>query len=255
MQTEDAAALSAPVMKLVRHELKRRSLTVTAHQYLTPHMIRITLSGDDMGDFPSLAPDDHIKIFVPAGADATAMRDYTPRSFTRETGQLVLDFAVHEAGPATRWAINARPGDTLDIGGPRGSRIVTGDIPHWLLIGDETALPAIGRRLEEARETDRFTVFITVPGREDEQTFNTPASVDLTWVHGPVNDPDRDALLMDSLYQADIPPGTFIWVAAEGSLTREIRRYLLEDRRHSNLWMKASGYWVRGEAEASVKFE
>ena len=255
MPADPVALPSAPILKLVRHELKRRTLTISGTRYLTPHMLRITLTGEDLADFPSLAADDHIKVFVPDGADGIAMRDYTPRSFSRERGELVLDFALHEAGPATRWALAARPGDTLEIGGPRGSRVITGDIAHWLLIGDETALPAIGRRLEEAGEADRFTLLATVPGREDEQEFKTAAELDITWIHGPAGDAERDALLMDSLRQTHIAPGTFIWIAAEGSFTREIRQYLLEERHHPKAWLKASGYWVRGEADATVKFD
>lgn len=255
MQAAPVPLPSAPILKLVRHELKRRTLTISETRYLTPHMIRITLTGEDLADFPSLAADDHIKILVPDEANGMAMRDYTPRSFSKEQGLLVLDFAVHEAGPATRWALSAQPGDTLEIAGPRGSRIIAGDIAHWLLIGDETALPAIGRRLEEAVEADRFTVIITVPGQQDEQTFDTAAEVDITWIHGAIGDPERHALLMDSLRQIDLTPGTFVWVAAEGSLTREIRAYLLEERRHPKAWLKAAGYWVRGEADAAVKFD
>jgi NADPH-dependent ferric siderophore reductase len=36
-------------------------------------------------------------------------------------------------------------GDAIRIGGPRGSQVIEGPIAHWLLVGDETALPAIGR--------------------------------------------------------------------------------------------------------------
>lgn len=256
MQTENEMKTpSAPIMKLVRHELKRRTLAVTQTKRLTPNMIRITLAGDSLSDFPSLAADDHIKVLVPGSDGQVAMRDYTPRSFSKTDGQLVLDFAVHEAGPATKWALDALPGDTLEIAGPRGSRVITGDIAHWILIGDETALPAIGRRLEEASEDERFTVFATVPGPEDEQVFNSPASFDITWIHGPVGDPGRDARLMDSLRQAIIPQGSFVWIAAEGNFTREIRAYFLEERGHSRLWLKAAGYWVRGQADAAVKFE
>ena len=50
----------------------------------------------------------------------------------------------HDGGPATSWAKAAVPGDTLEIGGPRGPTIVANDFDWFLLVGDETALPAIG---------------------------------------------------------------------------------------------------------------
>ena len=65
-----------------RHELKFRELTVSEVTSLTPHMIRIELTGEDLSDFSSLSPDDHIKLFIDdAGAEAPVTRDYTPRAF------------------------------------------------------------------------------------------------------------------------------------------------------------------------------
>ena len=71
------------------------------------------------------------------------MRDYTPRRHDAEAGTLEIDFALHEAGPATQWAEQAKVGDLLGVGGPRGSFIVPTDFDWHLLIGDDTALPAI----------------------------------------------------------------------------------------------------------------
>lgn len=255
MQNENMDVSAAPIMKLVRHEVKRRTLTVTDVTRLTPNMIRITLAGEELKDFPSMAPDDHIKVFVPDESGEVVMRDYTPRRFSTGDGELILDFAVHEAGPATRWAIDAQPGDTLEIGGPRGSRIVTGNIAHWLLIGDETALPAIGRRLEEAAAGDRVTAFITVPDTADAQTFDTPAEAQIEWVSGDVHGADRDAELLERVRAFDLPEDCFVWIATEGLLARQLRAHFLEERGHSKFWLRASGYWVRGTADTTVKFD
>ncbi len=178
--------LALPVIERVRHELKRRSLTVEAVDYVTPQMLRITLTSEDLGDFVSASADDHIKIFPPCGNREPEGRDYTPRYFDTTKKTLVLDFAIHEAGPATAWAIAAKPGSTLPIGGPRGSAVISG-VKNWLLIGDETALPAIGRRIEEAGEDDSFTVIAAVAGPQEEQQFETKAKVDIRWVHRPLS--------------------------------------------------------------------
>ena len=65
------------------------------------------------------------------------MRDFTPRRHDAEKGELVVDFAIHGAGPATEWASAARPGSRLGVGGPRGSFVVTDDFDWYLMIGDE----------------------------------------------------------------------------------------------------------------------
>ncbi len=130
----------APVIERIRHDTRRRTLMVESVIDITPGMRRIELTGGDLADFTSLAPDDHIKIFVPATDGGEERRDYTPRRYDNAERRLTIDFALHEAGPVTQWAIDARPGDRLEIGGPRGSAVVSKTVKRWLLIGDETAL-------------------------------------------------------------------------------------------------------------------
>ncbi|WP_108663468.1 siderophore-interacting protein [Acuticoccus kandeliae] len=242
-----------------RHELKRRTLTVREVNRLTPHMIRIILSGDDLADFTSLSPDDHVKIFVPAGeagsGEGSAMRDYTPRAFDRADRSLTLDFAVHEAGPATRWALDARPGDTVVVGGPRGSAVVAPLFDWWLLIGDETALPAIARRAEELREADAEVVTLAaVASAADEQVFAAGANHSAHWVHRPVAAAADPAPLLDAVAALTLPEGNgFVWIAAEAGVARALRDHFLDVRGHPRAWMKAAGYWKEGIADGSDK--
>ena len=246
----DTAGL--PVIRRVRHELKRRDLAVTRVERLTPHMIRVTLWGPDMDDFVSAAPDDHIKLFFPGEADQPEMRDYTPRRFDAD-GFLVLDFVDHEAGPAADWARAALPGDRLQIGGPRGSAVVEGDIAAWLLIGDETALPAIGRRIEELAPGVPVTSIVAVPGAADEQVFESEAVHRAVWLHRPLEQATDPAPYLEALRGVELAPGTFVWIAAEAGVARAIRDYLTAERGLPLPWLKAAGYWVAGEADASVK--
>jgi NADPH-dependent ferric siderophore reductase len=246
----------------VRHELRLRLLEVVAVRRVTPRLVRVTLGGEALAGFVSLGFDDHVKVFVPAegqafdrapelgpsgpifpdGAPRPAMRDYTPHDFDPAGRTLQLDFALHDAGPATAWAQAARPGDRLVVGGPRGSFVV-GDGYDWrLLIGDETALPAIRRCLAELPPTARAIVFAEVDGPDDEEPFATAADVEIHWVHR------RDARLQDAVAAAPLPPGDgYAWVACESADAKALRETLLArglDRRA----LKASGYWRRGAA-------
>lgn len=244
-----------PHIERVRHELKRRELTVEAVENVTPNMLRITLSGDDLADFPSAAPDDHVKIFLAAAdGDEPERRDYTPRRFDTKQGRLVLDFAVHEAGPATQWALDAAPGTKLSIGGPRGSAVVSG-VKRWLLIGDETALPAIGRRIEEAGADETITVFATVEGPQEEQRFESKASVDVHYVHRPLSQAAESDALLEALETLDLKPETFVWVAAEAFVARAVRAHLVEKHGLPLTWLKAAGYWTKGQADTAGKIE
>lgn len=248
-----ATTPNAPTIERVRHELKRRSLTVTATERVTPQMLRITLAGEELADFVSAAPDDHVKIFIPT-AHEVERRDFTPRRYDNAARTLVLDFALHDAGPAAKWALEAQPGSVLDIGGPRGSAVASG-VRKWLLIGDETALPAIGRRIEEAETGTTITAIAAVAGPEEEQSFETCADLKMIWAHramARVTDPFPFYELLDAI---PLEPETFVWIAAEASVARAVRTYLVERRRHPPSWLKAAGYWSLGKADAHEKID
>lgn len=244
--------LATPEIRRVRHELKRRSLTVRQVERLTPQMIRVHLTGDDLAGFVSAAPDDHIKLFFPCDDGEPERRDYTPRRYDAARNLLLVDFVDHDAGPAADWARKAQAGDTLNIGGPRGSAVIEGEIAHWVLIGDETALPAIGRRIEELGQGARVTSLIAVTGPGEEQRFETAATHTAHWLHRPADRSADAAPYLDALGRIDLGPGTFVWIAAEAGVARAIRDHLTA-RGHPLTWLKAAGYWIAGQADASDK--
>ena len=238
----------------IRHETRRRTLTVSSTELLTPRMRRFGFTAPDLHDFVSASHDDHIKLFFPAADGEPAMRDFTPRRFDKSLGTLIIDFALHEAGPATQWAMSAQIGDTLQIGGPRGSIVVPDDFDWYLLVGDETALPAIGRRVEELRAGVPVTTFALGEAGEIHD-FPTKAIWTPHWIarDGAVDDA---ALLRKALANYTLPPGEgFVWIAAEASVARSVRSHVVDDLGHPKQWTKAAGYWKRGHAEIHEKIE
>ena len=105
----DAPAPQIHRTQRIRREPKRRRLTVASAHWVTPKMRRIVLASPELADFASAAPDDHIKLIVPdpASPGGVVMRDYTPRAYDAAGETLTIDFAMHEAGPATAWALGA----------------------------------------------------------------------------------------------------------------------------------------------------
>ncbi len=243
--------MTAPTIRRMRHELKIRDLTVEKTERLTPNMIRLTLTGEDLADFASGSFDDHLKVFVPTDSDP-AKRDYTPRRFDTEARELIIDFADHGEGPAASWARAVQAGDMVQIAGPRGSRVIEGDIAHWVLIGDETALPAMGRKLEELPEGVKVTMIATVPGADDEQAIESAADVTTHWIHRPLDQATEAQPFLDVLPQIELSPNTFVWIATEAGIAKQLREAVLE-MGHPLQWLKAAGYWINGEAEASIK--
>ena len=235
---------------LIRHrfEITRRDLTVVGKVSLSPHMLRLTLGGPALAGFTSPAPDDHIKLFIPDETGAEVMRDYTPRRLT-EAG-LEVDFALHEAGPATLWAVSVPLGGRAKIAGPRGSSEITGPIERWVLVGDETALPAIMRRVEELGAGVPVTTLVAVQGLDDTQEIATQATHLPLWVTRA--DPCSPEALRARLAQIEIPAQSFVWVAAEANVARALKADLLA-RGVPAAWIKASGYWTAGKADAPDK--
>jgi NADPH-dependent ferric siderophore reductase len=241
----------------VRHEVRRRRLTVSTVQRLTPRMQRIVFTSPELQDFASAAPDDHVKLFFPVeDGGPMCMRDYTPRLFDTLTGSLTIDFALHDAGPATAWALTAKVGDVLDIGGPRGSAVVPDDFDWYLLIGDETALPAMGRRVEELRAGVPVTTFAVVERAEERQAFRTEAQTRSYWIAREGQPLDDATLLRFALDDHVLPPGDgYVWIAAEAHTARALRGYMMETRGHPKAWIKAAGYWSRGAEAVHETFE
>ena len=236
----------------VRHEPRRRTLTIKQVEKIAAHMIRITLTGDLAG-FTSLGFDDHVKLFFPdgtiiaEGAPNMLGRDFTPRRYDAAANTLEIDFALHDAGPATRWAAQAKPGDTLALGGPRGSFIIPAAYDWHLLIGDETALPAIARRLAELPPGTRAVVVAEVDGPADEIALPTAANATVVWAHRNGAVPGAGDALAQALATLKMPAGDYYaWVACESLIAKALRRQLIADHGANPKWLRAAGYWRRG---------
>ena len=176
-------AIIARRVERVRHEIKRREVRVARVEEPSPNVRRVTLRGEALADFVSASFDDHVKLFfdTPAGTEP-ARRDYTPRSFDNAARELVIEFALHGAGPAADWARHARAGTPLTVAGPKGSLVIPLDWDWHLFIADETGLPAIARRLEELPAGARALAILNVADAADRRAFASKADVALQWV-------------------------------------------------------------------------
>jgi NADPH-dependent ferric siderophore reductase len=222
----------------IRHELKRREVQVQRVEDLSPQMRRVVFGGAALADFVTASFDDHVKVFFPLGDDVVA-RDYTPRRYDPATHELSIDFALHGEGPAADWARQATPGQTLTVGGPRGSFIVPLDFDWHLLVGDETALPAVARRLEELPAGSRAIVLMRVDAA-DRQSLTSAATVELQWA-------DDEAGLLAALRGLALPAGHgYAWCAAEAGVAAQARHILVNEKGHDRRAIRAASYWKRG---------
>ncbi|UHL64056.1 siderophore-interacting protein [Paralcaligenes sp. KSB-10] len=250
----------------VRHALKARLLRATRVQSVTPHLLRVTVAGADLEGFESASFDDHVKVFFPVpGEDKPLMpvfgpngpifsaqeprpvsRDFTPRRYDADAGELDIEFALHGTGPATHWAAQARVGQYLGIGGPRGSMIIPTSFDWHMLIGDETALPAIARRVEELPAGTRVIALMEVGQPDARIPFDTKADLSAEWrFRSEAEFPG--AGLLAALREIAMPEGEgYVWAAGESSLIRAARQVLCDERGIDKKRIRAASYWKRG---------
>ena len=252
----------------LRHELKLRVLTVVRIENLTAHMRRITLAGSDLEGFVSPAHDDHVKLFFPAPGDTQPVlptlgkganpieyaegarpvaRNYTPRRYDPVKGELEIDFVLHGDGPASSWAAQAAVGHTLGVGGPRGSMVVPLDFDWYVLVGDQTALPAIARRLEQLPAGARAIAVIETVDDGEQVALESHAQVEVHWVG---RNGRQGALLLEELQGIALPQDGdgYVWVACEHAQVKGLRSHFIDagvPKQH----LHVASYWKHGAAE------
>jgi NADPH-dependent ferric siderophore reductase len=260
----------------VRHQNGLFLAQVVFVEPVSPRMRRITFHAPELAQFNSAAADDHVKLFfAPPGEIRPVLpelgpdgprfsddmprpvaRDYTPRRFDVRSCELTIEFVLHADGPASNWARHAKPGDFIGIGGPRGSLIIPEDYDAYLLIGDETALPSIGRRLEEMAPGACAIVIIEVADRHEERYLATAANAEITWLHRQSKPAGKSGLLEAAVRLLQLPcRDIHAWIACEIDVARRLRDYLMQEEGLPRSQIKAAGYWKIGQAGAHGKIE
>ncbi|MFH9137568.1 siderophore-interacting protein [Streptomyces sp. NPDC017524] len=259
------------------HPLVLRRVTVRRVHEVTPGMRRVVLGGEDLAAFtrdgtahPAFAApgfDDHIKLILAGDGDVRAAlpaqlphgiewtpaehrltRDYTPRRVDHRAGELHLDFVVHGDGPAEAWSASAREGDELWFVGPKSSLRLPERLDWILLIGDETALPAIGRFLDERPLDAPAHILVAVSDDTARQELALRDGDTIRWV---VAEPGDAAALDAAVRALPSPAGEgFAWAAAESRALLPVRRYLQRERKLPKDRVNITGYWHREEAAA-----
>ncbi len=236
---------------------------------LSPTMIRIVLGGGTLDAFtPSPYTDAYINAqFVPEGApfevpfsreeiaevDAAFRprpRRYTVRSWDDEQQRLTIDFVAHgDVGYAGRWAQRCTVGDRLQFSGPGGGYRPDPEADWYLLVGDESALPAIAASMEQATPGVPCIVVAVVDGPENELALPGTADAHVHWLHrtGSLRPAD---LLVDTVAALDLPEGRpDVFVHGEASEVRAVRRHLLVDRAIDLDTASISPYWRRDHTD------
>lgn len=198
--------------------------------------------------------------------------------------ELDVDFVLHldgGSGPAAQWAAAAAPGDAMTIIGPcarwgdcLGIEFAPGEAERLLLVGDETAVPAIAAILENLPSDASGHAVLEVPSEADFLELATPAGIDVLWFaredgsHGEAlsarvralvapaacdigeepEEVDIDATILWETPEAATGHGLYAWLAGEAAAIRDLRRYLVRDVGMDRNAVAFMGYWRKGQA-------
>lgn len=228
---------------------------------LTPRMTRVTVGGPQLSDFAGSGTDQHVMLYFyppdvrlpdPLTLETArqhlsslrpTMRSYTVRRHDPVNHEIDFDFVLHEhGGPAANWAAGARPGDELIFVGPSPAHEPDTAADWQLLIGDESALPAIGVILEELPAGTRARVYVEIEDAAEQQPLASAAEVELSWVRRDLGQTLPAAVRADGLPGSDV----HAWVAGERDMVRELRGYLLNECGVSRHRVRPTTYWRHG---------
>ncbi|MEO9137706.1 MAG: siderophore-interacting protein [Jatrophihabitans sp.] len=227
--------------------LVRRSPThsaqVVATTELTPRMRRVTVRAESMRH-AVLRPAQDVELLLREPSGRRVKRRYTISAARTEVGELDLDVLLHGDGPGSRWGEAAVIGDEVEFQGPRGKLELRSAL-HHLLVGDESALPAIVAICTALGDSETSTAVIEVRDESDEMPV--PAT-DVRWVHRHDAAAGRPDLLADALALVTPPPGSRGYLMGESRAMIALRS-LLEARgvEHDAIFVK--GYWNLGRPD------
>ncbi|MFE3186340.1 siderophore-interacting protein [Streptomyces violascens] len=240
---------------------------VVRTERLTPHMVRLVLGGESLAGFGAGEHTDHyIKILFPVeGVDYPepfdmeriraeypreqwpSTRAYTVRSWDAAAGELTVDFVVHgDEGLAGPWASRVQVGETVRFLGPGGGYAPDAAADWHLLVGDESALPAIAAAMERMPAGAVVHAFVEVSGPEEEQKISTPDGVTVTWLHR--GEAAVGSELVGAVRELEFPAGdVHAFVHGEAGFVKELRRLLRVERNVPRERLSISGYWRLGQ--------
>ena len=183
----------------------------------------------------------------PEGAPRPVLRDYTVRAVP-ERGRLVLDFVIHGSGPASTWAAQAGPGDRVGILGPRGAVVEPDNADRYVVLVDESGMPAAARWLEEIPGYAALHLAIHLTSADARVDLPEHPGATVTWI----TDPAQEALAQH-LRTLTPAAGDYVWAAGEAGSMVQVRAAAAEvgfgqDDGPSPSAVRVDGYWRRGVA-------
>lgn len=244
---------------------------------LTPHLVRIVAGGPGMSAVEDNGfTDAYTKmLFAPAEAGITppydmdrlreelpiellpTRRTYSIRRFDLAAGRIWIDFVTHgDEGIAGPWAASAKPGDPVVLGGIGGGYAPDAAADWHLLVGDESAIPAISSALEAMPADAAGIALLEVQDESEQLELTAPAGVELRWLHRGEKTAGTTDLLVDAVRALEWPAGRVqVFAHGERGAMKQLRPHLTDERGVDRTQLSLSAYWAYGRREDAFQAE
>lgn len=253
------------------------AVEVLQRKQVTPHMMRVTFGGDDLKRLPQHGFDQWFRLFLPRPdggvtnfdavpeklgtidylkylrhGDRPPLRNYTVREHRPDLGEIDVDFVVHgDLGIAGPWAAKAEPGERLVIMDQGKGFDFQPDASFHLLVGDESALPAILGILRDLPRDVRGLALIEIPDMADVQDVSGPEGFEVRWLPRGDSAGQPGALALTELkaFKPETPGELSAYLVGERTIPTEGRRHLVSFGVPKSR-ITFVGYWRIGKAQA-----
>jgi NADPH-dependent ferric siderophore reductase len=262
MTDEDASFAAA---RTRREPPPFRRVTVRRVEELTPRMRRIVLGGPELEGFEPPEPASSVRLLLPPAGDDTIVmptwagnefklpdgqrapiRTFTPRVFDPVASALTIDVVVHQGGAASDWVAAVEPGEETAVSGPGRGYDVDTDAGTYLLVGDETALPAISQLLEVIRHETHVHVHVEIADPSAQLDLPAHPRAEVHWHLAADGDEPGDAFVAAVEGLGEIPDA--VWAAGEAAAVQRVRTHLAEIRDRPRSTNTVRGYWKKGRS-------
>lgn len=255
----------APVVPVRREPPRFRRCAVARTEQRSSSMVRVTLVGEDLVGLERGDPAASIRLLLPRGdgrlelptwtgnefrwADGVRarIRTLTPLAVRDDTAavELDLDVVLHDDAPLTVWARSAVPGDEAAVSGTGSGYEIDPAVSSYVLLGDESAVPAIATLLEELPATAAVVVHLERRALAEPVALPDHPGASVTWSVLPEGAPPGDTLVAAA---AEVPvgPDVRVWAAGEAAAVQRVRKVLFDERGLSRRGSSVRGYWKAG---------
>ena len=226
-------------------------------------MIRITFSGPELEGFPANSAGANCKILLPSPDQSKAdfadqlangpkpvTRTYTVRHARPEAMEIDVDFVAHgETGPASAWALHAKPGSFCGFAGPSAPKLTAFYADWYLIAADMTALPVAAATLEAMPKNAKGIAVFEIIEPGDRQEIGAPEGIEMHWLVQA--NPLAPSIAQEQLIRRlEWPKGVVqTCIAGESGVIRALRAFLHNEKGLPKKDTYISGYWKIGLIE------